>query len=199
MNRLRLMVGVAIPVILALALVAVLLMSNRDNKGGLAISGNRQSTTISPSSIMVTTTQGPPRILPLDNQGEDFDQIIRSLVDRWNWLQQNPNAQLVSQIAERECPCYPIISRQLQELSEKRWRHSSEDSGLQILSVKVFNRGKDIVSLEVRERRMAEIILDEEGHVIRRGENQTARLRYYLLRRGEDNRWRFLFIRGMTQ
>jgi hypothetical protein len=187
MNRTRLAVGIAIPVLLAIV-VAVLLLQGRDPAGEAA-----PAATVAP-----TTTSLPPRtsqVAPPKATGEDWLAIMRDILSYRHSLYENPQPNLLDQIYDPRCPCYAQERKVLADLEHRGWRYN--DKGVTVLKTKLRGRGvgnSSIVALESIIQTAQQILLDRNGRVLQqKAASHPTKMTYELIR-GKDERWRVSFV-----
>jgi hypothetical protein len=139
-------------------------------------------TTTAPTS----TTEPPPE---LENTGEDFNRIWRSINAYYVWLGRNPRPELLNEIFEKECKCYANNSSLLKTFKDRGWHY--RDDGIQVVSVKLASRpGPTTVVLDVIDQQGAEIVVDRQGKVVKRGPGWKPTRQLFILRLHPDRRWR---------
>ena len=195
MSRIRIALSIAILAALASTLGIVLIQDPGDRRNAVATSN--QSSTITTRGHSITTSTTMNRVPVLQNTGQDFDSILKSLVAYREWLNQHPDPNLLTRIYERTCPCFDKQKAYLSRLREKGWRHIGSSNGLAFLEIRVAGRpSRDIVSLDVLERPMPTMIVDRNGRVVRRDEASKPRRNGYVLRRNSEGRWLIAIIEG---
>jgi hypothetical protein len=154
--------------LLAIALVGVLAACSGGSGGG----GGKASPKTSPPTTAPPTTidlskpipggslHGTPRP-PLENTGNDYAAIFKSLDAGIRWLTENPDPALVSDIYVPGTAEHANGVRLYQELVDKRWR--AADEGYQLLSVDVVDAQPQAVSLRVVDQFDIERIVDASG------------------------------------
>ncbi len=186
MNRTRLAVGIAIPVLLAIVL-AVLLLQGRDPADEAA-----PVVTVAP-----TTTLPPPttaQIAPPKATGEDWLAIMRDILSFRHSLYENPQPNLLDQIYDSRCPCYAHEHQILSDLKSRGWRYN--DEGVEVLKAKLLARARNKpsdVAVEVFVRSRVQILLNKADEVVKRTPASSPAYQDYELIRGSDGRWRVLF------
>jgi hypothetical protein len=191
MNRTRLAVGIAIPVLLAIVL-AVLLLQGRDPADEAA-----PVVTVAP-----TTTLPPPttaQIAPPKATGEDWLAIMRDILSFRHSLYENPQPNLLDQIYDPRCPCYAQERKALADLERRGWRYN--DKGVIVLKTKLLGRAvgnKSIVAVEVVSQSFPQTLIDRTGKILERKPRSSVIKTPYELLRGKDGRWRVSLI-GISQ
>jgi hypothetical protein len=188
-SRSRLAVGLAIPVLLAVALALVLL-----NRGG--------DGTPAPSTAATPTVPPTTRATPTTGGGEDWLAVVRQLVAYRHSLFANPRPELLGEIYDPRCPCYAQDAKALTDL-ERQGLHYG-DQGIQVQSAKLVGKARDpskpIVAVEVVTRQLPQVLLDRDGKVVRRQPGSGPVTTIYNLIRGADGRWRaYLIYRGLSR
>ncbi|HZD74643.1 MAG TPA: hypothetical protein VE776_12310, partial [Actinomycetota bacterium] len=128
MNRTRLAVGIAIPVLLAVVLAFLLLRGGRP-AGEVAPAATAAPTTTAPPP---TTRAEPPRATAT---GEDWLAIMRDILSYRHSLYENPRPDLLDQIYDHRCPCYGEERKILADLERRGWRYN--DKGVTVLKTKL--------------------------------------------------------------
>jgi hypothetical protein len=187
MNRTRLVVGIAIPVLLAIVL-AVLLLQDR-----------RPASEATPAATVAPTTTVPPpttiRSEPPKARGEDWLAIMRDLLSYRHYLYENPQPNLLDRIYDHRCPCHAQERRVLADLERRGWRY--QDKGVTVLKTKLRGRGvgnSRIVALESVIKTAQEVLIDQNGGILRQKAASGPTKMTYELIRGEDDRWRVSFV-----
>jgi hypothetical protein len=184
MNRTRLAIGIAIPVLLAIVLAVVFLQGRRP--AGEAA----PATTAPPTTVPSTTTQ----VQPPKASGEDWLAIMREILSYRHQLYANPQPNLLDQIYDRRCPCYAQERKVLTDLQRRGWRY--DDKGVDVTEAKLLARATNKpsdVAVEVLVRSHAQVLLDKAGEVVKRTPPASPSYKAYELVRGSDGRWRVLF------
>jgi hypothetical protein len=187
-SRSRVVAGIAITVVLTVAVVVVLLTQGRH-----------------PASEAVTTTEGPARTTqppattakpnPPNATGENWLAIMSDILTYRHSLYQNPQPDLLDQIYDKRCPCYAQERAALLDLARKGWRY--HDNGVKVLKAKLLGRGTGkppSVALDVVERVYPEVLVDRSGKTIQRRPGSSARTTTYELVQGDDLNWRVSFV-----
>jgi len=185
MNRTRLAVGIAIPVVLAIVLAALLL------QGGPPAGEAAPATTVALTTVPTPTTT---QVKPPKATGEDWLAIMRDLLAYRHQLYENPQPNLLDQIYDRRCPCYAREHQELSDLKSRGWRYDHE--GLEVLEAKLLARARNRpsdVAIEVLVRSRTQTLLDKAGEVVKRTPASSPTYQDYELLRGPDGRWRVLF------
>jgi hypothetical protein len=186
MNRRRLAVGIAIPVLLAIVLAVVLLQDGRPASEAAPV------TTVAPSTSPPPTTA---KVQPPKATGDDWVAIMRDILSFRHQLYENPQPNLLDQIYDRRCPCYEQERKALADLERRGWRHN--DKGVTVLRAVLLGRGNGTppsVALDVIERIYPQVLLDQSGAVRERKPGSAARTSTYELVQGSDGHWRVTFI-----
>ena len=190
MNRYRLAVGLAVPLVLAAVLILALL--NQD--------GGDQPTppTVAAASTITPTT--PPS--PSTTTGaEDWLAIMRQLMAFRHSLFTDPRPELLGEVFDRRCPCYAQDFKELTDLRRRGLHY--DDQGVQVQSAKLVGKARDpskpVVAVEVVTRQLPQALVDAEGKVVRELPGSGPTKTIYNLIRGADGRWRaYLIYRGLT-
>jgi hypothetical protein len=191
MNRTRLVVGIAIPVLLAIVL-AVLLLQDR-----------RPASEATPAATVAPTTTVPPpttiRSEPPKARGEDWLAIMRDLLSYRHYLYENPQPNLLDRIYDHRCPCHAQERRDLADLERRGWRY--QDKGVTVLKTKLLGRAAgstSIVAVEVISQSFPQVLVDRTGKILERKSGTAVTKTPYELLRGKDGRWRVSLI-GISQ
>jgi hypothetical protein len=156
--------------------------------------GSTPPTTAAPATIDLSkpipggSLHGKPRP-PLENTGNDYVAIFKSLTANFRWLTENPNPTLLGELFVPGTPPHDQRSAAYQYLVEKGYRWA--DEGYQLLDVQVVDAKEDAVSLKVVEKLTFERVVDasgaQVGEVRPHGSRETVNV---LLSRGSDGKWR---------
>jgi hypothetical protein len=175
MTRPRLIAGLAIPVVLAIAIVLVL-ATNRD-----------------PASPPTITAAAPTTVPPTTQPTQDqWLTIVRQIVDYRHSLFENPQPQSLKNIYVTNCACYKQDFQILTDL-QRRGLHY-DDEGTKVLSAKLVGRARDpskpVVSVEVVSQQLSQVLVDGSGSVVDRTPASAPLRTVFQLIRGADHRWR---------
>jgi hypothetical protein len=186
-SRSRIVAGIAITVVLAVAVVVVLLTQGRH-----------------PASEAVTTTEGPATTTPPppttikpnppNAKGEDWLAIMSDILTYRHSLYENPQPDLLDQIYDKRCPCYAREFQALADLKRRGQRYS--DEGVEVLKAKLLGRAKgkpSDVAVEVVLRTSEQRLVDAAGSIVKRVKGSGPSNHAYELIRSADGRWRVLF------
>jgi hypothetical protein len=149
-----------------------------------------------PTESPSPTTEPPPE---LNNTGNDFEAIWRSMVEFRNWFYAvDPDPRWLARIYEPSCKCYGGEVRLLNVLDRRGWRY--DDQGERLLNVELLQRtAPDLVAIEVTDRHGPQVIVNESGEVVRRGAGWPPERRVIGLHRGGDGRWRVVTIENLDK
>jgi hypothetical protein len=189
MNRRRLAVGIAIPVLLAIVLAVVLL------QGGRPTSEAAPVTTVASSTSPPTTA----KVQPPKATGDDWVAIMRDILSFRHQLYENPQPNLLGQIYDHRCPCYEQERKVLADLERRGWRHN--DKGVTVLRAKLLGRAAgnaSIVAVEVVAQSSPEVVVDRSGKTVERKSQSSLTKTPYELVRGTEGRWRVSLV-GISQ
>jgi hypothetical protein len=190
MNRKRLAVGIAIPVLLAIVLAVVLLQDGRPASEAAPV------TTVAPPTTPPPTTA---KVQPPKATGDDWVAIMRDILSFRHQLYENPQPNLLDQIYDRRCPCYEQERKVLADLERRGWRHN--DKGVTVLRAKLLGRAAGnapIVAVEVVAQSFPEIVVDRSGKIVDRKSQSSVTKTPYELLRGGEGRWRVALV-GISQ
>jgi hypothetical protein len=167
--------------------------------GGSGGTGQRPKTT-SPSTTAPPATidlskpipggslHGTPRP-PLENTGNDYVAIFKSLDANFRWLTENPDPGVVSEIYLPGTRIHDLQLDVIQKLTQNGWR--AADDGYRVLSVDVVDVRPDAVSLRMRDQFEVERIVDSAGRQVGEGKpHASPTLWSILLSPGNEGRWR---------
>ena len=174
----------------AAGLVAVLAVVGCAGDDGEEAAGTTTTVPTSTSSSLPTTTTPPSEEVPDPaTTGEDFDRIFRELLAFETWLFEHPDVEPLDLIYTEDANIRPRIEEFVEDLSDKGWRY--DDEGPVVHSVSVEQRVDPLnVLLQVETSHGPQLVVDERGELVERGEGWPRRSEQYLLKRGEDDRWR---------
>jgi hypothetical protein len=155
--------------------------------------GSTAPTTAPPATIDLSrpipggSLHGKPRP-PLENTGNDYVAIFKSLTANFRWLTENPNPMLLADLFVPGTPPHDQRASAYQYLVANGYRWA--DEGYQLLDIQVVDAKDDAVSLNVVEKLAFERLVDASG-------NQVGELRPHgsaervtvLLNRGSGGRW----------
>ncbi|HEY2960606.1 MAG TPA: hypothetical protein VGM21_20745 [Actinomycetota bacterium] len=176
MTRPRLIVGLAIPIALALAIALVLLTHHED-------------TSPPPATVAASTT--PPTTQPPQDQ---WLMIIRQIVAERHALYQNPQPELLGRIYDKNGPAYPKEYQTLRALKQQGFRY--EDQGIEIRTARVVGRAQGAVgvAIEATTREFPRTLIAGDGRVIRKEPGSPPTKVVYSLIKGDDQRWRIYVV-----
>jgi hypothetical protein len=129
-------------------------------------------TTVPPASIDLDhpipggSLHGTPRP-PLENTGDDYVAITRSLIANFRWLTENPDPAVISELYVPGTADHDGLVRAVSELVEKRWRAADENYHIEALEV--VDARDTLVSLLMRDAMTREVIVDEGGQLVGEG------------------------------
>lgn len=133
---------------------------------------------------------GPGNPPPLNNTGEDFQVIVRSMSEFENWyLQHDPDPKYVDLLTNPNCDCYQPSVAGMEDLKAKGWRHDSPNATVHKVIVRDRVDANHVAVYEIHEG-LPGAIVDAEGRVVRQRQVMppTGFLIDYV--RGSDGRWR---------
>src|SRR5262249_27245970 len=120
-SRSRIVAGIAITVVLTVAVVVVLLTQGR-HPASEAVTTTERLTPTTPPPV-TTTKPNPPNAT-----GENWLAIMSDILTYRHSLYENPQPDLLDQIYDKRCPCYAQERTALQDLIRKGWRYN--DNGV---------------------------------------------------------------------
>jgi hypothetical protein len=176
MTRPRLIIGLAVPLALALA-IALVLFTNRDDT--------------SPPTPTVAASTTPPTTQPPTDQ---WLTIVRQIIDERHALYQNPRPELLDRIYDKNGPAYPQEYQTLADLKQQGYRY--QDQGVEIRNAKLIGRaqGTTGVAIEVTSREFPKTLIAADGRVVRREPGSAPAKVVYNLIKGNDQRWRIYVV-----
>jgi hypothetical protein len=132
---------------------------------------------------------GTPRP-PLENTGDDYVAIFKSLDATIRWISENPNPALISDVYVAGTQGHDSRVRAYQFLVDNGYRWA--DEGYQLLSVDVIDSTGDVATLRVRDNLQFERIVDGAGNQIGniRPREPATKEWTVLLARDSSGRWR---------
>jgi hypothetical protein len=175
MTRPRLIIGLAIPLALAIAIVLVL-FTHHDGT-------SPPPTTVAAASTTRPTTQ-PPQ--------DQWLTIIRQIVAERHALFENPRPEALKDIYHPNCSCFKQDQRTLADL-QRRGLHY-DDQGTTVQSAKLVGRARDattpVVAVEVISQQLPQVLVNSSGNVVERIPKSSPTRTVFQLIRGSDHRWR---------
>jgi hypothetical protein len=183
MTRPRLIIGLAIPIALALT-IALVLFTNHD--------------ATSPPTPTVAASTTPPTSQPSQDQ---WLMVVRQIVEYRHSLFENPRPELLERIYDKHCPCYTEDYKTLSDLQRQGLHY--EDRGIEVRSAKLVGRARDpkrpIVAVEVVMRQLPQALVDRSGKIVKETPGSRPSKTIYNLIHGEDNVWRaYLIYKGLN-
>jgi len=156
--------------------------------------GSTPPTTAAPATIDLSkpipggSLHGKPRP-PLENTGNDYVAIFKSLDANFRWLTENPDPARISDIYVPGTRIHELQVDVLRKLTENGWR--AADEGYRVLSVEIVDAKADVVSLRVTDQFDSERIIDSGGQQVGEGKQHTAPTVWnVLLSPDGQGRWR---------
>ena len=131
--------AIAVVMVATLGVGVVWLYFIRDDGSGSSASGPTGVTAPSSTAgeVVPTGNEPPPR---LENDSEDWDRVVRSIVAYRHWLYTHPNPDLLVNI---EVPSYSLFSEDqlgLRNLATKGWRYDPPRQPLPVELVRLHQR-----------------------------------------------------------
>ena len=147
-----------------------------------------------PTESPSPTTEPPPE---LNNTGNDFEAIWRSINDYRNWLYMNePSRANLARIYETECRCFKAEMNVIRKLEARGWLYN--DEGVEVLAVEIIEQpSPDIVGLEVADELLSQRVVNAGDETVREGPGWDPLRRLVSLHRGADDRWRVDLFRTL--
>jgi hypothetical protein len=177
MTRPRLIIGLAIPIALALT-IALVLFTNHDGT--------------SPPTPTVAASTTPPTSQPAQDQ---WLTIVRQIVDQRHALYAIPAPERLAEIYDRGCPCYKNEYAVLADLKRRGLHY--DDRGVEVQRAKLISRaqqGTPLVAVEVISKEFPKVLKDRKGKVLDQSPGSANLKTVFELIRGFDNRWRVYFL-----
>jgi hypothetical protein len=183
----------------ARSVVAGVLMLVAACSGGSGGSGQRPKSTESPTTAPATidlskpipggSLHGTPRP-PLENTGDDYVAIFKSLDANFRWLTENPDPGVISELYVPGTPSHDARVPAYQSLVANGYRWA--DEAYQLLSVEVVSTARDAASLRVRDSLAFERVVDAAGNQVGnvRPRTPSEKTSTVLLALASDGRWR---------
>ncbi len=176
----------------AAGLIAVLAVVGCASDDGEKAAGTTTTAVppLTPTSTQPTSTSLESEEVPDPaTTGEDFDRIFRELLAFETWLFEHPDVEPLDLIYTEDANIRPRIEEFVEDLIDKGWRY--DDEGPVIHSVSVEQRVDPLnVLLQVETSHGPQLVVGASGEVVERGEGWPRRSEQYLLKRGDDDRWR---------
>lgn len=169
--------------------VAVFLAAcNGDGKPSPPTTTRPTTTTTSTAPSTTSTTGGEPVPDPATT-GEDFDRIFREIIAFEQYVAEHPDVDLLGVIYESGANVYPKVKTFITNLEAKGYRY--DDDGPVVMEVTVQERSDPLNALlRVVTRHGPQKVVDGRGIVVEEGPGWEPRREQYLLKRGQDGRWR---------
>jgi hypothetical protein len=177
----------------SVALLAVLVACS----GGSDSSGRRAkaspSTTAPPATIDLSkpipggSLHGTPRP-PLENTGNDYVAITRSLIANLRWISENPDPRLIADVFVPGTPGHDQRVAAYQFLVDNGYRWA--DEGYRLIAVEVIDTKPQIVSVRVTQELEFERLVDASGNQIGQTRAGGGRRELTYLLTSDDRGWR---------
>jgi hypothetical protein len=176
-------------------LVALVACSGGSDRSGRRPKTTSPSTTAPPATIDLSkpipggSLHGTPRP-PLENTGNDYVAIFKSLTANFRWLTENPNPALIGELFIPGTPGHDARVPAYQYLLDNGYRWA--DEGYRLVAVDVVSTAPDVVTLRVRDSLEFERIVDTNGNQVGnvRPRSPRDKASTALLSLGSDGRWR---------
>ena len=157
--------------------------------------GSTPPTTAAPATIDLSkpipggSLHGKPRP-PLENTGNDYVAILRSIIGNFRWLTENPDAALISELYVPGTAEHDSGVRNVQYLVDRGWR--AADDAYFIVSIDTVDSKPDAVSLRMSDSMDIERIVDSSGQQVGEGRPRSPKVKTWsvLLAHDEAGRWR---------
>jgi hypothetical protein len=180
----------------SVALLVVLVACSGGSGGGDKKASKRSapSTTAPAATIDLSkpipggSLHGKPRP-PLENAGNDYVAIFKSLDGVFRWLTENPDPAVISELYVPGTRIHDLQRNIIQTLAQKGFR--AADEGYRVLSVEVVDARSDVVSLRVTDLFDLERIVDSAGQQVGDAKpHSTPTVSTVLLTPDGRGRWR---------
>jgi hypothetical protein len=167
--------------------------------GGSDSSGRRAktspSTTTPPATIDLSkpipggSLHGTPRP-PLENTGNDYVAITRSLVATFRWLTENPDPAVISELYVPGTEDHASWVAAFQDLANRGWR--AADDGYYVISIETIDAQPQAATVRVTDSMKLERIVEASGQQVGEGRARDPQVKtsIALLARGAADRWR---------
>jgi hypothetical protein len=191
-TRSRIVAGIAITVVLTVAVVVGLSTQGRHPASEAVATIEGPATTTPPPQ---TTTKPSPS----NATGENWLAIMSDILTYRHSLYENPQPDLLDQIYDKRCPCYAQEGAALQDLVRKGWRYN--DHGVKVLRAKLLGRAATnslIVAVEVVSRSDKQVLVDGSGKIVEQKAASGLMKTPFQLLRGSDGRYHVTLI-GVSQ
>jgi hypothetical protein len=163
-----------------------------DGSDGASDSTTPTKVTTDPRSTTtsdVTTTAAPDQVPDPATRGEDFDKVFREILSFETWVFEHPDIKRLDVIYTGEANIRPKVQGFLQNLVDKGWRY--DDEGPVVHSVTVERRIDPVnVLLKVETSHGPQRVVDAGGKLVEESAGWPRRREQYLLKQGDDGRWR---------
>ena len=186
--------AIVVAVLAVLAVGSLVLIDGRDDDGGQETVAGSQ-----PATSVVDTSSSPPE---LKNTGEDWDQIVRSIVAYEHWLFTHPDPGL---LINTELPSYSAFADGqlgLRNLATKGWRYDPPRRPAKVEIVRLHQRtAENVAVIFVRfGPTPATRVVDGAGKVIQDSpETPPSAVLWTLVREPPTNpRWRLSNVTPFT-
>jgi hypothetical protein len=186
----------------ALASLAVVLAACSGGEGDDRAEPRRTSpttaapvTTVAPASIDLDhpipggSLHGTPRP-PLENTGDDYVAITRSLIANFRWLTENPDPTVISELYVPGTEQHDHGIANVQELVDHGWR--AQDENYLIVSIEIVDTRPGLASIRVADSMDFEQIVDSDGSRVGTGRVREPKVKTWsvLLTTDQGQRWR---------
>jgi hypothetical protein len=177
MTRPRLIAGLAIPVVLAIAIVLVL-FTNRDPESP-------------PTTLAAAPTTAPPTTQPAQ---DEWLTIVRQIIEKRHALYASPEPERLDEIYDKGCPCYKQEHATLEDLRRRSLHY--DDRGVQVQRAKLISRAQQgkLAAVEVVVKEFPKVLKDQSGRIVEQSSGSANVKTVFELVRGSDNRWRVYFL-----
>jgi hypothetical protein len=157
--------------------------------------GSAASTTAPAATIDLSkpipggSLHGKPRP-PLENTGNDYVAILKSLIGNFRWLTENPNTAIVSELYMPGTAEHDAGARNVQYLVDRGWR--AADDAYFIVGIEAVDSRPGAVSLRMSDSMDIERIVDSAGNQVGEGRPRDPKVKSWsvLLSSDESGHWR---------
>ena len=145
--------------------------------------------TTTTASDATTTTATADQVPDPATRGEDFNDVFREILGFETWVFEHPDVKQLDVIYTGEANIRPKVQGFLQNLVDKGWRY--DDEGPVVHSVAVERRIDPVnVLLKVETSHGSQRVVDAGGKLVEETAGWPRRREQYLLKQGDDGRWR---------
>ena len=151
------------------------------------------ATTAAPATIDLDhpipggSLHGTPRP-PLENTGDDYVAITRSLLGNFRWITENPSVPLLADVFAPGTPPHDNRVEAYTLLTAQGYRWA--DDGYRVADVQLIDVANDVASLRVDEELNYERVVDSAGNQVGDVRRKEGSSTLNILIARSDGRWR---------